>query len=122
MRNEVLAAVSARDRHSPRQRAGHQCFRQATGGADVDYPPGAKSLPHRHAGSAFIYAHVLSGDIRSAVNDEPARVYRPGEGWFEKPGAHHVISENASDTKPARLLAIFLVDETDKQLTTPDGP
>jgi quercetin dioxygenase-like cupin family protein len=54
----------------------------------VDYPPGAKSLPHRHAASAFIYAYVLSGEIRSAVNDEPARVYRPGEGWFEKPGAH----------------------------------
>ena len=69
----------------------------------VDYPPGAKSLPHRHAGSAFIYAYVLSGEIRSKVNDEPARVYRPGEGWFEKPGAHHVISENVSDTKPARL-------------------
>ena len=88
----------------------------------VDYPPGAKSLPHRHAGSAFIYAHVLSGEIRSAVNDEPSRVYRAGEGWFEKPGAHHVMSENVSDTKPARLLVIFLVDETDKQLTTPDGP
>ena len=87
----------------------------------VDYPPGAKSLPHRHAGSAFIYAYVLSGEIRSAVNDEPARVYRQGEGWFEKPGAHHVMSENVSDTKPARLLAIFLVDEADKQLTTPDS-
>ena len=87
----------------------------------VDYPPGAKSPPHRHAASAFIYAYVLSGEIRSAVNDEPARVYRQGEGWFEKPGAHHVMSENASDTRPARLLAIFLVDETDKQLTTPDG-
>lgn len=87
----------------------------------VDYPPGAKSLPHRHAASAFIYAYVLSGEIRSAVNDEPARVYRPGEGWFEKPGAHHAISENASDTKPARLLAIFLVDENDKPLTTPDA-
>src|SRR5262252_9598944 len=56
----------------------------------VEYPPGAKSLPHRHAGSAFIYAYVLSGEIRSAVNDEPARVYRPGDSWFEKPGAHHV--------------------------------
>ena len=87
----------------------------------VDYPPGAKSLPHRHAPSAFVYAYVLSGEIRSAVNDEPARVYRPGEGWFEKPGAHHVMSENASDTKPARLLAIFLVDEGDKPLTTPDA-
>jgi quercetin dioxygenase-like cupin family protein len=86
----------------------------------VDYPPGAKSIPHRHAGSAFIYAYVLSGEIRSAVDDEPARIYRSGEVWFEKPGAHHVVSENASDTAPARLLATFIVDEADGQLTTPD--
>jgi quercetin dioxygenase-like cupin family protein len=86
----------------------------------VDYPPGATSLPHRHAGSAFIYAYVVSGEIRSAVDGEPARVFRAGEGWFERPGAHHVVSENASDSQPARLLAIFIVDEQDKQLTTPD--
>ena len=27
----------------------------------VDYPPGGGSDPHRHAGSAFIYAYVLLG-------------------------------------------------------------
>jgi quercetin dioxygenase-like cupin family protein len=37
----------------------------------VSYPPGGKSLPHRHAPSAFIYARVLSGAIRSQVGDEP---------------------------------------------------
>jgi quercetin dioxygenase-like cupin family protein len=86
----------------------------------VDYPPRAASLPHRHAASAFIYAYVVSGEIRSAVDAEPARVYRAGEGWFEQPGAHHVVSENASETQPARLLAIFIVDEKDELLTTPD--
>lgn len=86
----------------------------------VDYPPGAKSLAHRHAPSAFIYAHVLSGRIRSAVDDQPARVYGVGEGWFEKPGAHHLVSENASDTQPARLLAVFVVDANETQLTIPD--
>jgi quercetin dioxygenase-like cupin family protein len=86
----------------------------------VDYPPGAKSVPHRHAASAFIYAHVLSGEIRSAVDGEPGRIYRPSEGWFERPGAHHVVSGNVSDVQPARLLAVFLVDENDDQLTTPD--
>jgi len=35
----------------------------------VTYPPGGKSPSHRHAGSAFIYAHVLSGAIRSQVDD-----------------------------------------------------
>src|SRR5688500_11631413 len=85
----------------------------------VDYPPGAASAPHRHAPSAFIYAYVLSGGVRSQVDDEPARVYRAGEMWFENPGAHHRVSENASDTEPARLLAVFIVD-AGEQLTTPD--
>jgi quercetin dioxygenase-like cupin family protein len=42
----------------------------------VTYPPGAKSPAHHHARSAFIYAYVLSGAIRSQVDDEPAKVYR----------------------------------------------
>ena len=69
--------------------------------------------------SAFIYAHVLSGAIRSQVNDEPAKVYRAGEG-FPVPGSHHRVSENASNSEPASLLAIFIVDSQDKPVTVPD--
>jgi quercetin dioxygenase-like cupin family protein len=86
----------------------------------VTYPPGAKSAPHRHAPSAFIYAHVLSGSVRSRVDDQPAKVYAVGEGFHEPPGAHHWVSENASATVPASLLAVFVVDSEDKVLTTPD--
>lgn len=86
----------------------------------VEYPPGASSISHRHARSAFIYAYVLFGSIRSQVNDEAVRVYRMGEWWFENPGSHHRVSENASKTEPASLLATFIVDATDKELTTPD--
>ena len=85
----------------------------------VDYPPGVSSASHRH-GSAFVYAYVISGEIRSQVDDEPARVYRPGETWFERPGSYHRVSENASDTKPARLLAVLIVDAEEKQLVIPD--
>ncbi len=87
----------------------------------VDYPPGAKSGPHTHAKSAFIYGYVVSGAIRSQVDDEPAKVYRAGEAFYEMPGAHHKISENASDTEPARLLAVFVVDANETTLTTPDS-
>ena len=87
----------------------------------VDYPPGASSEAHRHARSAFIYAYVLSGEIRSAVDGEPARIYRAGESWFEDPGAHHRVSANASDIEPARLLAVFIVDVADQELTVPDS-
>jgi quercetin dioxygenase-like cupin family protein len=86
----------------------------------VTYPPGGKGPAHRHASSAFIYAHVLSGAIRSQVGDEPAKVYQAGEGFYEMPGSHHGISENASDTAPASLLAVFIVDSNDKPVTTPD--
>jgi quercetin dioxygenase-like cupin family protein len=87
----------------------------------VTYPPGAKSAAHRHAPSAFIYAHVLSGAVRSQVDDQPAKVYAVGDGFYESPGSHHRISENASDTEPASLLAVFVVDSKDKVLTTPDA-
>ena len=86
----------------------------------VTYPPGGGSPAHRHAPTAFIYAHVLSGAIRSQVDDEPAKVYRVGEGFYEMPGSHHRISENASDKEPASLLAVFVVDSEDNPLTTPD--
>ena len=86
----------------------------------VSYPPGGKSPAHHHAQSAFIYAYVLSGAIRSQVGDEPAKVYRVGDGFYEVPGSHHRISENASDKEPASLLAVFVVDTNDNPLTTPD--
>jgi quercetin dioxygenase-like cupin family protein len=87
----------------------------------VDYPPGAKSGPHTHAKSAFIYGYIVSGAIRSQVDDQPAKVYRAGEAFYEMPGAHHRVSENASDSDPARLLAVFVVDSNDSPLTTPDS-
>jgi quercetin dioxygenase-like cupin family protein len=87
----------------------------------VSYPPGAKSGAHHHANSAFIMAYVISGAILSQVEGEPARVYHAGETWKEAPGAHHTISENASATDPAELIAVFLVDTGDGPLTTEDN-
>ncbi|WP_442869870.1 cupin domain-containing protein [Bradyrhizobium sp. CCBAU 11361] len=86
----------------------------------VSYPPAAKSLPHHHAASAFIYAYVLSGAIRSQVDNDPPKVYHQGEAFYEMPGSHHTISENASETEPASLLAVFVVDAKHDALTTPD--
>jgi quercetin dioxygenase-like cupin family protein len=86
---------------------------------EVDYAPGAASLPHTHAKSAFIYAYVISGAIESKVNDGAARIYRAGESWSEPPGAIHAISRNASKTEPAKLVAVFVLDTNDNPLTTP---
>jgi quercetin dioxygenase-like cupin family protein len=85
----------------------------------VDYAPGGASPSHVHAKSAFIFGYVLSGEIESQVNDGPKRVYHAGESFYETPGSRHTISRNASETKPAKLLAVFVVDTDDKALTTP---
>ena len=86
---------------------------------EVDYAPGAASVPHTHAKSTFIYAFVISGAIESKVDDGETRVYRAGESWSEPPGAIHSISRNASKTQPAKLLAVFVLDTNDNPLTTP---
>jgi quercetin dioxygenase-like cupin family protein len=85
----------------------------------VDYKPGGASPSHTHAKSAFIFAYVLSGEIESQVDDGPRRVYRVGESFYEAPGSRHRVSRNASKSRPAKLLAVFVVDTDDKELTTP---
>ncbi|WP_233839161.1 cupin domain-containing protein [Paraburkholderia sp. ZP32-5] len=87
---------------------------------EVSYSPGGASVPHHHAHSAFIYAYVVSGSIVSQVEGQPERTYNAGESFYEAPDSHHVVSRNASQTEPAKLLAVFVVNTHDKALTTFD--
>jgi quercetin dioxygenase-like cupin family protein len=92
---------------------------QKVTGVLVEYGPGGSSPPHHHTTKGSVVAYVLEGEIRSKVNDGPVTVYRAGESWLEPPGAAHSVSENASATEPARLLAVF-VAEGGAELTTFD--
>jgi len=89
-------------------------------GVLVEYPPGGSTPAHTHPLSAFIYATVLEGAIRSGVNGGPVKVYHVGDNFYEESGSHHDVSANASQTEPARLLAVFVVDSSAKNLVTPD--
>ena len=84
----------------------------------VEYKPGGWSPCHTHPKSAFIYATVLEGAITSQVNDGPVVTYKKGENFSENPGDKHGISRNASNTQPAKLLAVFVLDTSEKILTT----
>jgi quercetin dioxygenase-like cupin family protein len=90
-------------------------------GVLVEYGPGGYSPGHTHPKSAFIYATVLEGAIRSQVNDGPVTTYEAGQSFSELPGDRHRVSANASETKPAKLLAVFVVDTNETELTTPLG-
>jgi quercetin dioxygenase-like cupin family protein len=90
-------------------------------GVLVEYGPGGYSPGHTHAKSAFIFATVLEGAIRSQINDGPVTVYQAGQSFSEMPGDRHGISANASETQPAKLLAVFVVDTSETELTFPFG-
>lgn len=63
---------------------------------------------------------MLEGAIRSKVNDATERTYQVGESWTAVPGDHHQVSQNASSTVPAKLLAVFVVDTSDREIVIPD--
>ena len=85
----------------------------------VSYGPGEASGPHHHATGGFLIAYVLSGAVVSEVEGQgPARTYKAGESWTEGPGAHHIVSRNASRSEPAELLVVFLAPPG-AALTTP---
>ena len=85
----------------------------------VEYPPGRVGAVHHHAG--FVLAYVLQGTVITKVSGQgPERVYNTGQMFYEQPGATHEVSRNASQTEPARLLAMIFAKKG-STLTTP-GP
>jgi quercetin dioxygenase-like cupin family protein len=84
----------------------------------VDYEPGRVGQTHHHAG--FVLAYVLQGAIVTKISGQEERTYRAGEMFFEPPGSTHEVSNNASATEPAKLLAMIFAKKG-VQLTTP-GP
>jgi quercetin dioxygenase-like cupin family protein len=85
----------------------------------VDYPPGRVGAAHHHAG--FVLAYVLEGAVVTKISGQGAeKTYATGEMFYEQPGATHEVSRNASQTQPAKLLAMIFAKKG-ATLTTP-GP
>jgi quercetin dioxygenase-like cupin family protein len=72
----------------------------------VDYAPGRVGAPHKHAG--FVLAYVLEGAVVAKISGQgEAKTYTVGQMFYEQPGATHEVSSNASQTQPAKLLAMI---------------
>ena len=83
----------------------------------VDYPPGRVGTAHHHAG--FVLAYVLEGSIYTKISGQGERkTYNVGQMFYEQPGATHEESGNASQTQPAKLLAMIFAPKG-ATLTTP---
>lgn len=81
----------------------------------VDYAPGQATVPHSHTGTAVAY--VLEGQIISRVNDGKAITYKVGDSFYEPAGSRHFESSNASQTQPAKLLVVMVLDDKAEVLT-----
>jgi quercetin dioxygenase-like cupin family protein len=83
----------------------------------VDYAPGRVGAAHHHAG--FVLAYVLEGAVITKIPGQGAeKTYTTGQMFYEQPGATHEVSKNASQTQPAKLLAMIFAKKG-STLTTP---
>ena len=55
------------------------------------------------------------------VNDGLVTTYEAGQSFSGLAGDRHGVSANASETQPAKLLAVFVVDASETALTIPFG-
>jgi quercetin dioxygenase-like cupin family protein len=59
---------------------------------EVTIGPGQAGLAHRHPGPGFVY--VLEGDYELGIDDQPAKVFKAGETFYEPTGCLHRVSRN----------------------------
>jgi quercetin dioxygenase-like cupin family protein len=81
----------------------------------TDRDPGNASGPHRHPG-AHTFGYILEGTYEVKVNDGPVRQLKPGEVFYEPPGALHAISRNPSPDKPLKYMIIQVGDPTQPRI------
>src|ERR1700742_1413600 len=82
----------------------------------VDFPPGFSSPVHRHNAQVFVY--VLAGSVMMQVRGQKELTLGPGQSFYEDPNDIHIVSRNASSTKPAKFL-VFLIHKKGTPLVIP---
>jgi quercetin dioxygenase-like cupin family protein len=82
----------------------------------VDFPPDFSSPVHRHNAQVSVY--VLEGSVVMQVRGQKELTLGPGQSFYEDPSDIHVVSRNASSTKPAKFL-VFLINKKGAPLVIP---
>jgi quercetin dioxygenase-like cupin family protein len=85
---------------------------------EVTLGPGEASAPHRHPGPAFGY--VLEGEYEWAIDDNPAKVLKAGDTFYEPTGCLHRVSKNPSKEGKTRILAVVLHPADVKDIVIPE--
>jgi quercetin dioxygenase-like cupin family protein len=84
---------------------------------EVTLEPGQAGASHRHPGPGFGY--VLEGEYEWGINDEPTKVLKAGDTFYEPGGCLHRVSRNPGKVK-TRLLAWVLHPRDAKDIVIPE--
>jgi quercetin dioxygenase-like cupin family protein len=85
---------------------------------EVTLEPGESGVPHRHPGPGFGY--ILEGEYELGVDDQPSRVLKQGETFYEPTGCLHRVSKNPSAKGRTRIIAVVLQPRDAKMVAIPE--
>ena len=85
---------------------------------EVTIEPGEAGAPHRHPGPGFGY--VLEGEYELGIDDQPSKVLKQGETFYEPTGCLHRVSKNPSTKGKTRLIAVVLHPRDAKMVAIPE--
>jgi quercetin dioxygenase-like cupin family protein len=84
----------------------------------VTIEPGKSGLPHRHPGPGFVY--VVEGEYELGIDDQPTKIFRAGETFYEPTGCLHRVSKNPGAKGKTRLIAFVLHPRDAKEVAIPE--
>ena len=85
---------------------------------EVTLAPGEVEAVHRHPGPGFGY--VLEGEYELGIDDQPTKVVKAGETFYEPTGCLHRVSKNPSAKGTTRVLAVVLLPRDAEQVAIPE--
>ena len=85
---------------------------------EVTLGPGESDAPHRHPGPGFGY--ILEGEYEWGIDDQPSKILKAGETFYEPAGCLHRVTKNPGEVK-TRLIAVVLHPRDAKQVAVPES-
>jgi quercetin dioxygenase-like cupin family protein len=85
---------------------------------EVRLEPGQAGMPHRHPGPVIGY--VLEGEYELGIDQQPSKVFKAGETFYEPTGCLHRVSKNPAATGNTRVLAVVLHPRDARQIAIPE--
>lgn len=86
---------------------------------EVTIEPGQAGVAHRHPGPGFVY--VAEGEYELGMNDQPTKIFKAGETFYEPTGHLHRVSRKPAARGRTRLIAVVVHPRDAKDVAVPEA-